>query len=135
MGDWNCVTVYTKPSKLAEIILRDMYDLPLSGKHELRFHQMYWKLKSIQTAPLLCTLCSNVVTHFEILEDGNLTKIFSPLKFFIVSGSVNDFKLLDLGTEKFTITNNSEIKFWISDLKTQKRLNIEIIIRMSHRRL
>ena len=60
--------------------------------------------------------------------------MFSP-KVFIVSGSVNDFKLLDLGTEKFTITNNSEIKFWISDLKTQKRLDIEIFIRMSHRRL
>ena len=135
MGDWNCISVYTKPSKLAEIILRDPYGLPLSGKHELRFHQMYWKLKSNQTAPLLCTLCSNVVTHFEILEDGNLTKIFSPLIFFIVKGSVNDFELLDLGTEKFTITNNSEIKFWISDLKTQKQLDIEIIIRMSHRRL
>ena len=64
-----------------------------------------------------------------------MTKIFSPLKFFIVKGSVNDFELLDLGTEKFTITNNSEIKFWISDLKTQKRQDIEIIIRMSHRRL
>ena len=135
MGDWNCVTVYTKPSKLAEIILRDTYGLPSSGKYELIFHQMYWKLKSDQRTPLLCTLCCNVVTHFEILEDGNLTKIFSPLKFFIVSGSVNDFKLLDLGTEKFTITNNSEIKFWISDLKTQKRQDIEIFIRMSHRRI
>ena len=135
MGDWNCVSVYTKPSKLAEIILRDTYGLPLSGKHELRFHQMYWILKSNQTAPLLCTLCFNVITHFEILEDGNLTKIFSPLKFFIVSGSVNDFQLLDLGIEKHTITNNSEIKFWISDLKTQKGLDIEIFIRMSHRRI
>ena len=91
MGDWNCVSVYTKPSKLTEIILRDTYGLPLSGKHELRFHQMYWKLKSNQTAPLLCTLCSNVVTHFEILEDGNLTKIFFPLKFFIVSVQLMTF--------------------------------------------
>ena len=111
MGDWNCVSLYTKPSKLAEIILRDTYGLPLSGKNELIFHQMYCKLTSDQRTPLLCTLCCNVVPHFEILQNGNLTKIFSPLKFFIVSGSVNDFQLLDLGTEKHRITNNSEIKF------------------------
>ena len=99
------------------------------------FHQLYWKLKSDQRVPLLCSLCSNVVHHFEISDDGKLTKIFSPLKFFILSGSSSDSKLMELGSEKYTITNISELKFWICEVKSQKQIDTEIFIRMSHRRL
>ena len=48
---------------------------------------MYLTLKKDQKTPLPCTLCSNIVTHFEKSSDGSLKKVFSPLKYVQLKGS------------------------------------------------
>ena len=43
-------------------------------------------LKKDQPMPVLCTLASNIVTHFEVSSTAALAKCFSPLKIFEVKG-------------------------------------------------
>ena len=46
VGDWNSVTVSTKPSKLAEITLRDQDGLPLRCQFKLNLKKIYFDQSS-----------------------------------------------------------------------------------------
>ncbi len=88
--------------------------MALIGEHELVFHEMYYKLKFEQKLPILCTLATNVLTTWELLPSGKITKIFSPLKLFELIGSVNDSKLLQInGQITYKLKNHSHIICWI----------------------
>ena len=66
--------------------------MPLIGEHEIAFHEIYYKLRFEQRLPLLCTLATNCVTHFELSPDSKLTKVFSPLKVIQSMKSNNHFQ-------------------------------------------
>lgn len=135
MSTWNHLTICTtKNSKLAQKSLRDSFGQPLYGEHILCFQEMYLKLKTHQTNPILCTLSSNVVSHFEISEDGSLTKCYSPLKYFELKGVKEHTILLQLDKTEHTIKNSSEVVCWITDVISGKRIDLDLYIRIAHRR-
>ena len=89
---------------------------------------MFVSLKNEHKSPLLCILCSNVVTHFELSNDGKLSKKFSPLKFFKLTGSKSETVLIQLDHREFAIKNISEIMCWIQDLMSGARIKTELFV-------
>ena len=60
----------------------------LMGENFIRIHEMFLTLKQKQSVPIICTLCSNIATHFEKTSDGSsLKKVSSHLKYLQLKGS------------------------------------------------
>ena len=74
------------------------------GEHIIVFHELYFKLQKDQPMPVLCTLASNIVTHFEVSSTAALAKCFSPLKIFEV-------KNLRIKPKKISVTGEARRGF------------------------
>ena len=85
------------------------------------FHELYFKLKKDQPMPVLCTLASNIVTHFEVSSTAALAKCFSPLKIFEVKGPKDFSTIIQLDRSQHIVHNQSEIICWMQEAKGKTR--------------
>ena len=86
------------------------------------FHEFYFKLKSDQLTPILCSLSSNIVTHFELSSTGVLAKCYSPLKIFELKAESKDYSsLIQLDKSQHIVHNQSEIVCWLQEAKCNNR--------------
>ena len=85
------------------------------------FHELYSKLKKDQPMPVLCTLASNIVTHFEVSSTAALAKCFSPLKIFEVKGPKDFSTIIQLDRSQHIVHNQSEIICWMQEAKGNTR--------------
>ena len=135
MEGWNSVTVSTSPSKtLASKTLRDNYGQPLIGEHIIVFQEMYIRLKKDHVRPILCSLNCNIATHFDNNQNGTLTKCHSPLKLIELKGNQDQSQIFQLDKFEHLVKNQSEITLWVTDVKGGKRIDVDLYVRLSHRR-
>ena len=88
------------------------------------FHELYFKLKKDQPMPVLCTLASNIVTHFEVSSTAALAKCFSPLKIFEVKGPKDFSTIIQLDRSQHIVHNQSEIICWLQEAKGNSRYRV-----------
>ena len=101
------------------------------------FHEFYYKLKKEQKKTVLCSLSSNITSHFEVSNNGSLTKCFSPLKIFELKPGPKGFSaIIQLDKDQHIVHNQSEIACWLQEASGDNvnRIDIELYVRISHKR-
>ena len=106
----------------------------LVGEHVVVFHEFYYKVKKDYLKSTLCTLSSNIVTHFELSSNGALAKCYSPLKIFELKASKDFSNVIQLDKNQHTVHNQNEITCWLQTAEGNTRIEAELYVRISHRR-
>ena len=93
------------------------------------------KLLSNVTDPLVVTLCSNILSNYEISSSGSLLKTFTPLKFIELKGPINSSSIVQLDkNQTYIFCGTSIVKMWCQEVEEKKRRNVVLHVRMSYRK-
>ena len=78
-------------------------------------------------------LCSNLVTHVQKYQNGELKRIYSAISIFQLKGTENEVKTITLQqSPQFRFSDRNEIQIWLEDLDCELIEYLEITALISY---
>ena len=73
-------------------------------------------------------LCSNLVTHVQKYQNGELKRIYSAISIFQLKGTENQVKTITLQQNpQFKFSDRNEIQIWLEDCEEKDNQSTEMI--------
>ena len=91
------------------------------------FHTLIIKFNKNMTEKNV-KLCSNLVTHVQKYQNGELKRIYSAISIFQLKGTENEVKTITLQQNpQFKFSDRNEIQIWLEDLDCEQSSMIEYL--------